>query len=71
MDTFIINVPEDKTPLVKRLLKELGVRVRKDNKPVAKAPIKLSDKYKDVFSKADAESFDRHTRSLRNEWPDT
>ncbi len=29
---------------------------------------KLSDKYKGVFSKADADSFNHHTQSMRNEW---
>ncbi len=29
---------------------------------------KLSDKYKNAFSKEDAKSFDEHTKKLRNEW---
>lgn len=32
MDTFIIKVPENKTSLVKKLLKELGVKVTRESK---------------------------------------
>jgi hypothetical protein len=31
-------------------------------------PIKLSDKYRDVFSKEDAKSFNEHTQQMRKEW---
>ena len=31
---------------------------------------KLSDKYKNAFSKEDAKSFDEHTKNMRNEWND-
>ncbi|MGK6350711.1 hypothetical protein [Parapedobacter sp. DT-150] len=31
MDTFLIQVPENKTALVKRLLKELGVAVKRES----------------------------------------
>jgi len=30
--------------------------------------MKLSEKYKGVFSKKDAQSFNAHTRKMRNEW---
>jgi hypothetical protein len=29
---------------------------------------KFSEKYKNVFTAQDAESFDKHTQSMRNEW---
>lgn len=29
---------------------------------------KLSDKYKNVFTKEDAKSFNEHTQQMRNEW---
>ncbi len=32
MDTFLIKVPENKTSLVKKLLKELGVKVTRESK---------------------------------------
>jgi hypothetical protein len=31
-------------------------------------PVKLSDKYKGVFSKEDAQSFNDHTEQMRKEW---
>lgn len=30
--------------------------------------IKLSDKYKNVFTKEDAKNFNEHTQQMRNEW---
>jgi hypothetical protein len=33
--------------------------------------IKLSDKYKGVFSKEDAKSFNDHTQQMRKEWDNT
>lgn len=35
---------------------------------VMESKTKLSDKYRGVFSKADADSFNHHTQSMRNEW---
>lgn len=37
MDTFLIKVPENKTALVKRLLKELGVTVKRESDAMALA----------------------------------
>ena len=34
-------------------------------------PIKLSDKYRGVFSKEDAKSFNDHTKQMRKEWDNT
>lgn len=31
---------------------------------------KISDKYRGVFTKADAQSFDNHTQQMREEWTD-
>jgi hypothetical protein len=54
-----------------RLLHELEelhlIKVLKDTSAPA-AGIKLSDKYRGVFSKEDAQSFDEHTHSMRAEW---
>jgi hypothetical protein len=36
-----------------------------EKKPI---PVKLSDKYKGVFSKEDAQSFNDHTEQMRKEW---
>lgn len=37
MDTFLIKVPENKTSLVKKLLKELGVTVTRESNAMALA----------------------------------
>lgn len=37
MDTFLIKVPENKTALVKRLLKELGVSVKRESEAMTLA----------------------------------
>lgn len=34
-------------------------------------PIKLSDKYRGVFSNEDAKSFNEHTQQMRKEWENT
>ena len=34
-------------------------------------PIKLSNKYRNVFSKEDAQNFNDHTQNMRNEWDNT
>lgn len=64
---MIIQVTNQKA---KRLLLELEelqlIKVLKRNSTSGKA--KLSDKYKDVFSKEDAKSFDEHTQTMRREW---
>lgn len=53
-----------------RLLHELEelhlIKVLKEN--LSSVDVKLSDKYKGVFSKEDAKSFDAHTQTMRNEW---
>ena len=33
--------------------------------------VKLSDKYKNVFTKEDAKDFIKHTESMRKEWENT
>ena len=38
------------------------------NKP--KSDVSLSEMFRGVFSKEDAESFIKHTQTLRNEWND-
>lgn len=42
------------------------LRIIKDS--VMESKTKLSDKYRGVFSKADADSFNHHIQSMRNEW---
>jgi hypothetical protein len=35
------------------------------------SPIKLSDKYRGVFTKEDAKSFNDHSQQMRKEWDNT
>ncbi|WP_395053766.1 hypothetical protein [Flavobacterium sp.] len=42
------------------------MKIEKDNSIENK--IKLSDKYKGVFSKTDAIEFDKYTQTMRKEW---
>jgi hypothetical protein len=42
----------------------------KNEKPAAKSEIKLSDRFRGVFSKEAAESFNNHTKAMREEWDD-
>jgi hypothetical protein len=66
-NTMLIQVTNQK---VLRLLHELEelhlIKVLKEN--LAPVKTKLSDKYKGVFSKEDAKSFDEHTQTMRGEW---
>ena len=42
----------------------------KDETDEPKSTVRLSDLFRGVFSKDDAESFNKHTQTMRNEWPD-
>ena len=42
----------------------------KDETDKPKSAIRLSDMFRGVFSKEDAESFIKHTQTMRNEWAD-
>ena len=44
------------------------IKVLKENIETA---TKLSDKYKGVFSKEDAKSFNDHSQQMRKEWDNT
>ncbi len=44
--------------------------IEKKNAP-GKPKIKLSEKYKGVFSKEDSKSFNEHTQQMRKEWDNT
>lgn len=70
MQTVVVEVNSEQAY---HLLEELeGLNVLKIVKQaVSKDKIKLSDKYKGVFSIEDAKSFDQHTQSMRKEWDNT
>ncbi len=38
---------------------------------IAESKTKLSDKYRGVFTKEDADSFNHHTQTMRKEWDNT
>ena len=57
---------QDGFHLLQELEKLNVLRIIKEN--VLENTTKLSDKYKGVFSKQDAESFNQHTQTARKEW---
>ena len=50
------------------ILVEIESILKKNSEIFSPARPKLSDKYKGVFSKEDAKSFDKHTQVMRGEW---
>ena len=61
-----LELPEDYLGQELELIifkKQEGLATEKKN-----SPVKLSDKYKGVFSKEDAQSFNKHTQQMRKEW---
>ncbi len=70
MQTVLVEVNDQKGFHLLQELEGLNIlRIIKENVPAGSA--KLSDKYKGVFSKEDAASFDKHTQTLRKEWDNT
>ena len=66
-NTLLIQVTNQKAIGLLHELEGLHlIKVLKKNYTPAKT--KLSDKYKNVFTKEDAKSFDIHTQTLRKEW---
>ena len=63
---ILIQLTNEKAIGLLHELEELHlIKVLKENNVPSKA--KLSDKYRNVFSKADAISFDLHTQTMRKE----
>jgi len=69
-NTILIQVTNEKALGLLRELEELHlIKVIKQNfSPIT---IKLSDKYKGVFSKEDTKSFNEHSKTMRKEWDNT
>lgn len=66
-NTMLIQVTNQKALRLLHELEELDlIKVLKKNLTPVK--LKLSEKYKGVFSKEDAKSFDEHTQTIRSEW---
>ena len=65
METLIINVPDNKSALVKNILKELGVTIKSE----AKDQVKTSDYAKSIkISKEDAKKMLKDISDSRSEW---
>lgn len=66
-NTMLIQVTNQKAFGLLHELEELNlIKVLKEN--IAPVKTKLSDKYKSVFSKEDAKSFNDHTQQMCKEW---
>ena len=65
--TILIQLNDKKAVKLLHDLEDLNlIKILKEN--VKSSPIKLSDKYRNVFSADDAKSFDEHTQTSRKEW---
>jgi hypothetical protein len=70
MQTVLIEIDNQNGFHLLQELEKLNIlRIIKGN--VLENQTKLSDKYKGVFSKEDAESFNSHTQTMRKEWDNT
>jgi hypothetical protein len=66
-NTMLIEVTDQKAVGLLHELQELHL-IKVLNKNTAPAKTKLSDKYRGVFTKEDAKSFNDHTLQMRSEW---
>ncbi len=67
MQTILVEINNPNAFALLKDLEELKIiKIIKENFIVNK--IKLSEKYKNVFSIEDAKSFDNHTNTSREEW---
>lgn len=65
-DTMLIEVTNKKAVKLLHDMEELQlIKVLEENVEVS--PVKLSDKYRGVFSKEDDQSFIKHTQEMRKE----
>ena len=70
MQTVIVEIDNQKAFNLLQELEQLHIlRIIKEN--VLESKTKLSDKYRGVFSKEDAENFMQHTQTMRKEWDNT
>jgi hypothetical protein len=69
-NTMLIQLINHRAAGLLHELEELQIiKVLQEN--ITSAKTKLSDKYRGVFSKEDAESFENHTQNMRKEWDNT
>ena len=70
MHTILVEINDQKAYNLLQELEQLHIlRIIREIVPANKT--RLSDKYKGVFSKEDADSFNQHTQTMRKEWDDT
>ena len=69
METILIQIKDKKAYKLLEDLEDLQV-LKVLNKNILPKQ-KLSDKYRGVFSKDDAKSFNDHTQQMRKEWDNT
>lgn len=68
--TILIKLTNNKAIKLLRDMEELDlISVLDENIETKK--VKLSHKYKNVFTKEDAKDFIKHTESMRKEWENT
>jgi uncharacterized protein YydD (DUF2326 family) len=66
-NTVLIQLTNRKAIGLLHELEELNlIKVLKEN--IVPPKTKLSDKYRGVFSKEDAQNFNQHTQAIRKEW---
>lgn len=66
METVLVQIKNSKAY---KLLEDLeDLQILKVLKKTILPQQKLSEKYKGVFSKEDAENFNEHTQTMRKEW---
>ncbi len=70
MQTILVEINNPSALSLLKDLEELKVlKIIKNNFKENK--LKLSEKYKNVFSQEDAINFDSHTQTMRKEWDNT
>ena len=67
MKTVIVELYNPKAFTLLKELEELQL-LKIINETITEKKIKISEKYKNVFTKKDAEKFENHTKTLRKEW---
>lgn len=67
MQTVLVEINNPNAFALLKELEELKVlRIVKNS--ILEKKVKLSEKYKGVFSKDDATDFDNHSQAMRKEW---
>lgn len=69
-DTMLIQITNRKAIKLLHELEELQL-IKVVEEHLIPAKQKISEKYKNVFTAQDAESFDKHTQAMRKEWNNT